>query len=342
MNIDGTLPDNRAETVPVRTLAELIQSYQTERVSTYHELRYHVRVRRNYMLQSIVRKYGTTSLADIRAKTLLEWYSDVSQRKKRVATGHAFINVLRTLVAFGVLVLEDRECERIAGILSLLHFPVGKPRSERLTIEQVEAICAMAHKQAHPSIALAQAIQFECMLRQKDVIGEIVPNDEPGIGLPHKRGMKWMHGLMWNEIDDKLILRHVTSKTAKPIEFDLKNAPLVMRELSLLAHMDPGPKSGPVILCETTGRPWLASEYRRKWRLIANAAGIPKNVRNQDSRAGGITEAVEAGAQVDQIRQTATHSSANTTQRYIRGGYQESSSQVMQARVARRQSRDHQ
>jgi hypothetical protein len=30
------------------------------------------------------------------------------------------------------------------------------------------------------SIALAQAIQFDCALRQKDVIGEWVPESEPG------------------------------------------------------------------------------------------------------------------------------------------------------------------
>lgn len=351
MNIDRTLALSCAVSEPYiesglygppapGTLGWLILSYQNEPVSTYHELRYQVRVRRDYSLRMIVRRCGGTSLANIQAKTILEWYSEVSARKTKIATGHSFVNVLRTLVAFGVLVLENRECERIAGILTLMHFAVGKPRSERLTIEQVEAICAMAHKMAHPSIALAQALQFECMLRQKDIVGEVIPISEPGIGLPHKFGTKWMHGLLWGEIDEHLILRHVTSKTGKLIEFDLRLAPLVMREFSILANYNPGKKSGPVIICETTGRPWLASEYRRKWRIIADAAGIPKNVRNQDSRAGGITEAVEAGAQVDQIRQTATHSSANTTQRYIRGGYQESSSQVMNARVARRQKRE--
>lgn len=240
---------------------------------------------------------------------------------------------------FGILVLEDKETERVAGILHHMRIQLSPARTERLTLEQVEAICAKAREMGHPSIALAQAFQFECMLRQKDVIGEIVPIDEPGIGIPHRIGTKWMRGLLWSEINENLILRHVTSKKLKPVVFDLKLCPLVLRELSFYAHYNEGPQSGAVIWCETTGRPWIASEFRRKWRLIADAAGIPRTVRNQDSRAGGITEAVEAGAEFDQIRQTATHSNAATTQRYNRGNFLDSASNVMQARVARRQSR---
>jgi hypothetical protein len=69
---------------------------------------------------------------------------------------------------------------------------------------------------------------------------------------------------------------------------------LVMVELSILAQMNPGRKSGPIITCETTGKPWLASEYRRKWRLIANRAGVPNDVRNLDTQRGTVPAKVRA------------------------------------------------
>ena len=77
--------------------------------------------------------------------------------------------------------------------------------------------------------------------------------------------------------------------------------------------------TGPIIISEASGRPWHAVEFRRNWRLAAINAGIPKSVRNMDSRAGAITEALDAGALPDQVRKTATHSDLSMTQKYSRG-----------------------
>jgi site-specific recombinase XerD len=79
------------------------------------------------------------------------------------------------------------------------------------------------------------------------------------------------------------------------------------------------PATGPVCYCETNGLPWSPNEYRRKWRLVANEAGVPKSVTNMDSRAGGITEATEAGADIEHVKHAATHSDISQTQRYSRG-----------------------
>jgi len=65
--------------------------------------------------------------------------------------------------------------------LSKMRFAMPQPRKERLTSAQANAIRAKAHEMGRPSIALAQAFQFELMLRQKDVIGEYVPIAEAGI-----------------------------------------------------------------------------------------------------------------------------------------------------------------
>jgi len=76
-----------------------------------------------------------------------------------------------------------------------------------------------------PSIALAQAFQFELMLRQKDVIGEYVPIAEAGISDLQVDGLKWLRGIRWEEISEDLVLRHITSKRQKLIEISLRMRP---------------------------------------------------------------------------------------------------------------------
>ena len=66
------------------------------------------------------------------------------------------------------------------------------------------------------------------------------------------RDLKWLRGIRWSEIDDNLILRHVTSKRQKEIEVDLKLAPMVMEELALLGERQ---KSGPLIVNQATELP---------------------------------------------------------------------------------------
>jgi hypothetical protein len=76
---------------------------------------------------------------------------------------------------------------------------------------------------------------------------------------------------------------------------------------------------GPLIIDEEAGRPYAEDAYAREWRIIADAAGIPKDVWNMDARAGGISEADDAGAAPDDIRSQAAHAQAATTARYVRG-----------------------
>ncbi len=227
--------------------------------------------------------------------------------------------------------------------MSKLRFPGGKPRGVSVTAEYADVIRTMARERfGWHSMALAQAIQFECTLRQKDVIGEWVPLDEPGVSAVIRGRVKWLRGIVWQEIDQNLILRHVTSKKQKLTEVDLKLAPMVMEELGLLVggpvSRELLPASGPVIICDTTGIPWSGNEYRRKWRLIARAAGIPDEVYNMDSRSGAISEAIQAGAPIEFVRHAATHSDVSQTADYDRS-QAESTAKVMKLRMASRKQK---
>ena len=297
------------------TLDALMRAYKSDPDSQYRKIRYNSRVHYNALMDLISREHGTRVIADLKARSFLRIHEDWIADGK-VAIAHSKIGMLRTLLSFGATMLEDADCAKLSGILSKMRFPMPKPRTERLTSDQAIAIRRQAHKLGRPSIALAQAFQFELMLRQKDVIGEWVPLAEKGISDIKSDGLKWLRGIRWEEIDENLVLRHVTSKRQKEIEVSLKNAPMVMEELATIG----GPKaSGPVIVSEFDKLPWTGPEFRRWWRLVANDLGIPKTVRNMDSRAGAISEATDAGADLEHVRHAATHSDIAMTQRYSRG-----------------------
>lgn len=296
------------------TLGGLIRCYQTDVDSTYHKVRFATRRYYKALCRQLEKDHGDEIIADIKARQAKHWHEAWTERG--VAIAHSKVGMLRGLVNFGMTILEDDECARLSVILSKMKFPMAKPRTVQLTAAMADAIRAEAHRVGRHSIALAQAFQFDLMLRQKDVIGEWIPLSEPGISAVMDANNKWMRGIRWDEVSDDLILTHVTSKRQKEIVHDLKLAPMVMEELARLGER---PKSGPIVVSEYTGRPWTGNEFSRKWREIATNAGVPKNVRNMDTRAGAITEATQAGADLEAIRHAATHSDIKMTMRYARG-----------------------
>ena len=319
------------------TLSGLIYCYKNDPDSSYKRspdrggLRYASRIHYDALLSLIERERGTEDLAQVKGRTVRRWHDDWTADGK-VSVAHAKIKMLRSLFSFGASMLEDPECIRLSAVMSSMKFVMASPRVERLTAEQATAIRARAHERGRPSIALAQAFQFELMLRQKDVIGEWIPVKEPGMSDVVSKGFKWLRGIRWEEIDSNLTLTHVTSKRNKKITVSLKNAPMVMEELALLGDR---PASGPIVIRELDNLPWAAVEFRRWWRKIATEAGIPKAVRNMDSRAGAISEATDAGADLEHVRHAATHSNISMTQRYSRGA-EEKIANVQRIRVESR------
>ena len=209
---------------------ELIEAYKTDHLSTFHKLRYCSKQDHNNILKRIVALYGDVDLRNINARTILSWYADWSKDGK-IAMGQSFIKRFRTVLGFGLTLLEDEDCKRLRIVMSTLRFDGSKPRTEALTFQQVVQICKVAHHKKWHSIALAQAFQFELMLRQKDIIGEWTPKTEVESSNIFYKNKIWTRGISWSEIDHNLVLRHTTSKKQKPIEVDLKECQLVMSEL---------------------------------------------------------------------------------------------------------------
>jgi hypothetical protein len=322
------------------TIASLSRCYQTDKDSTFRKNRY--RTRKNYgiLLKRIERDHGDELVANLKGRDMLRWHEDWSE--SGVPMAHSLVRMVRALFGFGMTLLECEHCTRMCAILSKQRFKMGKPRVDRLTADMAIAIRAEAHRVGMPAIALAQAFQFECMFRQKDIIGEWLPGSEPGVSDVLDGTDKWLWGIRWSEIDANLKLVHVTSKRQKEIEIDLRLADMVLAELRLIYGFDPArddrsalPASGPVIREGRTGLPYHDDQFRAQWRKLARAVGIPDTVRNQDSRAGAISEATDAGADLEHVRHAATHSDISQTQKYSRGSTDKAAG-VLKLRVAHR------
>lgn len=309
------------------TVRQLIEAYRSDPISPYHSLRYRTRVNVDGVLRRIAQRQGSAPLDTIKHRTLVEWHKAWSQNGKHLPMAHSMMASLRTIVGFGLVFLEDRDCLFLRSVLREMKFPQGPARSQILIVDQIDALRAQAHKEGCPSIALAQAIQFEGTFRQKDIIGEWVPYDEPGLSeVTSARYGKWDRGVRWHEIDDNLVLTHVTSKKQKKVTVDLKLAPMVIEELQAM-YCELGepltrarlPASGPVIVDEESGRPYLTHKFRRRWRELARAVGIPDDSQQRDTRATAITEAVGYGVSIEDAGKAATHSTTQVTAIYLRG-----------------------
>jgi hypothetical protein len=223
-----------------------------------------------------------------------------------------------------------------------MEFRQSKPRTVILTYTQAVAIIARAHAVGRGSIALAQALQFETALRQRDVIGEWEPGEEnssSGIKLnsPNgRRNRRWANGLTWSDIGSDGVLRKLTTKTGTVVEFIVRLCPLLDEEV---ARVPIERRIGPMIVNEKTGLPYTANTFRTVWREIADAAGVPSHVWNMDSRAGSITEATDAGADLEKARHHAGHRNASMTARYSRKTL-EKTTEVARLRMQHRRKKE--
>lgn len=330
------------------TIRSLAEAYTEDEDSSYRKLRFHTRRNHDTMLKRIIDDHGKCALGaghdqdgistePLKARTLLRWHEEWS--KRGTTTAHGLMGMLRTLFGFGANFLEDKECERLCDVMGRMKFKQGGHREAALSAEQAITIRSKAHELGFHSLALAQALQFECTLRQKDIIGEWVPQSEKGASDVLRDEDKWLHGLRWSEIDQNMILTHITSKRNKKVVINLRLAPMVMEELALMfsdVRRELLPASGPVIVDQYTSLPYAVGRFRRKWREVANAAGIPANVCNMDTRAGAITEATDV-ASLEDARHAATHSNIAMTQRYSREA-QKRIAKVMTLRGANRKN----
>lgn len=323
------------------TLKSLIRLYQRDKASPYAELKWNTRRTYDQVLDVIEKAFGSRVLPALRLSDFRTWYDAASAPRApggppRVRKAHGIIGMLRRLFSFGIM-LEISDAARLKAILDEARFKQPGRRRVALSYDQAASVVEHALAIGRASLALGTALQFETSMRQRDVIGEweplTSPHDSGGIQL---NGRRWVNGLTWSDISGDLEVRKATTKTGALVAHDLTLCPLVIR---VLAHVPADGRIGPLIVDEDSGRPYAEHAYAREWRKVARAAGVPDHVWNMDARAGGISEADEAGAAIDEIQRQVGHSQLSTTQRYARAPIGKSR-KVAKLRIAHRSAKN--
>jgi hypothetical protein len=266
------------------TIAGLIKCYRSHDHSPYHNLRRSVRNGYDGLLNRLEGEIGYMRLADLSGDKIKQLYAGWIEGGKRLSTGYSIVAKLRLLSTFGATILDDHDAKLFSGIMHSLRFKAPDARTEPMTAEYAKLIRAKAHDLGWHSIAVAQAFQFELKLRPVDVVGEWVPISDPVASSVIWGNEKWVRGLRWSDINEKLILEFSVLdrlKRVKPYKADLMDLPMVREELDRLGRDIP--MTGPLIICEAIDRPFANNEFRRKWRIVATKAGVPDTVRNADN-----------------------------------------------------------
>lgn len=269
------------------TWRQLAEQFKSSEHSPYRNLKFTTRDFYDGLIRRVLQDLGEgRRVADMSTKEA-EGLFDMWNAAGKTSMAKSLTGMVRNLVNFGSKVMTDPECARLSvpfHRMRHLSRPGLQPKVGSLTKEQAKAIIQKAHERGYPSIALAQAIQFECGLLQRDVIGEWVPIKNPDEIRDSDivvDGRKWARGLEWSNLN-RLILTHRAGRAAKEVEIDLSHKELVLDELLRLGNSRP--TKGPMIVHERTDLPYEGNQFRYFWRVIATDAGIPKSVKNMDNR----------------------------------------------------------
>lgn len=311
------------------TLGSLSRRFQIDEESPVQGWKHNTRRSQLHVVGTIEKAFGARALGALHLGDFRRWYNAAKAPKKeggpeRIDRACKIMKMIREMLRYGIAAeLGQEQCIRLMTILEATEFKQPKRRRIRLELAHVEAFIPKAIEAGRPSLALGTAIQFETGMRQRDVIGEWLPvpaGEEPsGIVVRGARGKhwrRWANGLTWADLGKDLVISKETTKTGALVSQDLKLLPLVLQVLALIPAER---RVGPLIVDEAAGRPYAEFAYARDWRDIARLAGIPDVVWNSDARAGAITEAEDAGADIDTIRGSIGHTQASTTARYSRG-----------------------
>lgn len=313
------------------SVAALVRIFKDDPDSPYKKLRFHTQRHYDKRLSALKAAVGDARVPLLTFRDFRRWYEKARAPKEpggalRKSRGHSFMTYVRIVIGFGSL-LKLPGCKDAKDTLSEMEFENGKKRTKIITPAQVTAVIEKAAELGWHSIAWAQALQDGLIVRQKDIVGEWIPIAEPGLSDITARGQKWVVGVRWEEVSPALVLTHRLSKSlqgrdaladadaGKVKEFDLTKRPLVM---ALMERIPEDRRHGPMVICEYTGLPWRTKVFQEKWRKIARAAGVPDDVQNRDTRAGGITHGRKSGARLEDMRHAAGHSMIATTAGYDR------------------------
>jgi len=317
--------------------------YQTHPYSRFHTVKANTRKSYTDSLKVIETTIGKRLIRNMTVLDCQYYYNKWREPaepggKERIDRAHDAITMFKTVLRFNAAVSRTRpECGRLVDELqkasSLVTFEKGGAREQELTYAHASAFIRTALDQGKRGVipherglymAIGVAAQFDLLLRQKDIIGER-PKTQADLDKAIRRGataivygnQTWTGFFTWENIPGwRWRMKTSKSKYRQAANFDLTIYGLLYPLLEAVPHDQ---RVGAIVKGEH-GYAVQERTFRGWFRDIARPAGIPDAVYYMDGRAGGATEAEDAGAELSAIRGLLTHSEKQeqTTLRYIR------------------------
>jgi hypothetical protein len=344
------------------TVLSACRIYQEHPLSPFHRVKHNTRKTYTKDLRLIESSVGRRLIRNVTVLDVRHWYDEwrkpVAQEPDpltgktpppgpdRVDRAHDAVAMFRTVIYFNAA-LRRPDCKVLAAELERVRFEKGGARQQEFTYAHASAFIQTALKFDREGImppgralnvAIGTIAQFELLLRQMDIIGEwaskrAIRKLPAGVTTLELGDEIWVGFFTWEKIAGwRWRMKTSKSKYRSAADFDLTKHSLL---LPLLEAVPLGERTGAVVK-GAKGLPVRRDMYARWFRQIARAAGIPDDVWNMDTRAGGATEADEAGATIEAIQSALTHDRPDTTQRYIRRGHSKKIGLVAEARGLRR------
>lgn len=294
------------------TLGSVLRVYQVHADSPFHGLKPGTRHPYVTYLRLLDKELGDIRIEGVTALHVKRWHAAWTGGGARPAAGHMRLAILKAALTF-CIVAGHRECRTLRDDIRELRLPGPRARTLVANADQVRRAIAAAHAIGRPSLALCYAVQFETALRQWDAAGQWYPLNDPTLCSVVDGTRKWA-GLEWRHIGDDGLLRYTPSKTrgssGAEVLIDLSLCPMVLEEI---ARVPETARSGPMIVNERTALPWGDMEFRRTWRRVREAAGLPPELWSRDLRASAITEGRRGGAVNDDAAKVAGHTNSRIT-----------------------------
>jgi hypothetical protein len=302
------------------TIRSLSRLYQQHADSPFHDVKHNTRKTYSDSLKVIENTVGNRLVRAVTIVDVRRWFKlwrapKIEGGEPRASRAHDAVSMLRTILRFG-FALGYPDCAALVERLKMVRFENAGAREQEMTAAQAMAFIRVALGRGDDrgrNMAIGVAAQFELALRQKDIIGEWGPA-RPGVaGAVYAGAEMWTGAFRWENIPGWRF-RLKTSKNRARAEFYLDDYPMLFPLLEAVPHAE---RSGAIVKGEY-GLPIRERSYRKWFREIGRAAGIPDEIWSMDSRAGAATEADAAGADLKSISDLLTHAEPRTTLRYIR------------------------
>lgn len=319
------------------TIRSLSRLYQQHADSPFHDVKRNTRKTYSDSLKLIENTVGNRLVRAVTIIDVKRWFKLWRAPKAdggdpRASRAHDAVSMLRTILRFG-FALGYPDCAALVERLKMVRFENAGAREQEMTAVQAMAFIRAALSRGDArgrNMAIGVAAQFELALRQKDIIGEWGPARPNIAGATYAGAEMWIGAFRWENIPGWRF-RLKTSKNRARAEFFLDDYPMLLPLLEAVPHAE---RNGAIVKGEY-GLPIRERSYRKWFREIARAAGIPDEVWSMDSRAGAATEADAAGADLKSISYLLTHAEPRTTLRYIR-----STKRVREVAKARARARE--